>query len=659
METGGRETRMDEYYAADAGVEQAIRDIRVKSIAGESLPNSPGQMVVDSRGFAMNGKTVSPISVTYVDDTTFKVLAAASGEAGSGTIITSYVNIANFFTNMLTNAITSPGEVNVGNGSTIVGNIQSPSINWPQNYSFSGDNISDSPTWPPYVGLSDFYLGQATEPGYTYYPSNATITLTNGDNHIGPLYVSGNLTFNDSGVTSNTTKIVLDGVIYATGGVAFPNSKNITVELGNSANDTSYAVYADGQGWGPSAQNANTSSISVPGCNLSGPGTIISQEGIYLEPNITSGGFIFVLSTEGEVNFQPQQTGAFVGSIAGSVDVTMQPNQSIQWSPPPAFLNVPGSGYESENVVQRILTWNTSYYDPSQVTIMTLKLSGGNIGVPYSQELSGIGGSKPYTWYITPGTLPPGLDLVGDAIVGTPIETANVTYPQTYSFQVQVTDAMGHQTTQPLSITIDQLTITTQSLASAWTDIQYKYSNVLQASGGAPPYTWSIYTGEYPAPGLSLDSNGTIEGVPTGPSGNTTCTYRVQDSVGNNVTKDLTIAVYDPPKVTTGNVTCTNVGGNQYTATFTGTLDDFGTAPGVQVSAVFFWSDGAGNGGSIDATTPSQPMTTGHTPIAISATTGPFTRNTTYSCWLEVKAVSSDNAIVYIDGNQEPFTPGK
>lgn len=73
--------------------------------------------------------------------------------------------------------------------------------------------------------------------------------------------------------------------------------------------------------------------------------------------------------------------------------------------------------------------------DPARLTIMTSTLDAGKVGVPYYQQLSASGGSGPYTWSITEGTLPPGLSLNSDGVLsGTPSS------PGTFNFVITATD---------------------------------------------------------------------------------------------------------------------------------------------------------------------------------------------------------------------------
>jgi hypothetical protein len=129
-------------------------------------------------------------------------------------------------------------------------------------------------------------------------------------------------------------------------------------------------------------------------------------------------------------------------------------------------------------------------------------------------------------------TLPPGLNLSAQGqIAGTP------TLYGTFPFQVHVTDAAAKLTaTQSFSISITSiLTVTTTSpLPNA--AIGAAYSQTLQATGGATPYTWSA-TG-LPA-GLQVDSaTGILSGTPT-VGGTSTISVTVTDATRGTATASL------------------------------------------------------------------------------------------------------------------------
>jgi hypothetical protein len=70
------------------------------------------------------------------------------------------------------------------------------------------------------------------------------------------------------------------------------------------------------------------------------------------------------------------------------------------------------------------------------------------------------------------------------------------------------------------------------------------FSRQLIASGGSPPYTWSLLSGALPA-GLVLNPSGTIGGTPTG-TGVFNFTIKVTDAQNATAQKDLSITIIPP-----------------------------------------------------------------------------------------------------------------
>src|SRR5262249_6968095 len=84
------------------------------------------------------------------------------------------------------------------------------------------------------------------------------------------------------------------------------------------------------------------------------------------------------------------------------------------------------------------------------------------------------------------------------------------------------------------------LAIATNSLPDGTVNAAYGPRS-LTATGGNPPYIWSLAAGSSPLPdGITLDSNGTISGMPSA-AGTSTFTVQVQDTANAIVTKTLSI----------------------------------------------------------------------------------------------------------------------
>lgn len=165
-------------------------------------------------------------------------------------------------------------------------------------------------------------------------------------------------------------------------------------------------------------------------------------------------------------------------------------------------------------------------------------------GQPYTFTFTAGGGSSPYTWAVTGGALPPGLQLAAATglLSGTPLT------PGAYLFTVRVTDNAGTSRTDSFTLVVAAgLAITTESLPSAATGAAY--SQTLAASGGTPPYSWAVVAGALP-PGLTLSPQGAISGAPS-ISGSFAFTVRVTDAASGAADRTFTIIVRDALVITT------------------------------------------------------------------------------------------------------------
>ena len=161
----------------------------------------------------------------------------------------------------------------------------------------------------------------------------------------------------------------------------------------------------------------------------------------------------------------------------------------------------------------------------TSLAVSTSSLAGGTVGTAYSATLQASGGTAPYSWSISSGSLSAGLSLNASsgAISGTPTAAGTIT------FAAQVEDANSSTATKSLSIAIaaaQPVTIKTTSVPDGSTNTAY--SGFLYAGGGTTPYNWSLSSGALPA-GLTLNSAGDITGVPRA-AGTFSFTTKVADS---------------------------------------------------------------------------------------------------------------------------------
>ncbi len=244
-----------------------------------------------------------------------------------------------------------------------------------------------------------------------------------------------------------------------------------------------------------------------------------------------------------------------------------------------------------------------------KVTISTGSLPGGQAGTAYSQTLHATGGTTPYTWSISAGSLPQGLTLSGAIISGTP------SGPETANFTVQVTDKNSATDTQALSIAISPapVSITTTSLPGGQTGTPY--SQTLQASGGTGSYTWSMTAGSLPQ-GLSLGASGEISGTPTA-SGPSNFTVKAVSGSGSD-TQALSISITATPV----SITTTSLPSGQVGVAYSQTLQASGG------TGTYTWSLASGTlpggltlsgSGQIAGT----PTASGPSSFTVKATSGP------------------------------------
>jgi len=214
-------------------------------------------------------------------------------------------------------------------------------------------------------------------------------------------------------------------------------------------------------------------------------------------------------------------------------------------------------------------------------------LPDGTATVAYSQTLAASGGMPPYKWSLGNGA-PTGLVLNA----GTGVFSGTPSVKGTYSFSVQLADSSGTTVSQTFTLNIQAapITITTTSVFDGTAG--KPYSQPFAASGGTPPYKWSLTSSQLT--GLTLDpTQGTLTGTPQS-QGAFNITITVTDSSGATVSKPFTLVVAPPLLTITTASPLPPIGINTaYTQTFSATggtppytwLITVGTIPGLTLNA--------------------------------------------------------------------------
>jgi hypothetical protein len=243
---------------------------------------------------------------------------------------------------------------------------------------------------------------------------------------------------------------------------------------------------------------------------------------------------------------------------------------------------------------------STFIIGPFTLAITTTSFPDAVVGLSYGPIILGAsGGTPPYTWSITNGTIPAGLSL--DASSGTIRGTATAAGPVTLG--ITVTDSQQRTATRTLPINVvAPLTISTASTLTAVL-ANSPVSVTFAATGGTAPYHWST-SGNVP-PGLTVDPGTGLLSGSASAAGNFQFNVTVTDSGSNGgqtATKlfNLQVAV---PDLTIGGVGAAAQPATQpaitvgvsspYTVDITGTLTvTFASAVGTDDPAIAFSGGG-------------------------------------------------------------------
>jgi hypothetical protein len=309
------EARTAELYAVDAGIEDAVWKIQ----NGDGyLPCSPGSPARNYTITDINGENVD-IAITSIAlyqgtnlTGTYRVESTTAGN-GSGTQIEAYiegVNIYGDYGEIVDNVLTCQDEIDLKPGTEV---DPPEGEHSPVEY-YGGD-------WPTAEELMDFYLDDV-EDG-THYDSDTVIDIAGIDTELGPIYVEGELTIHNSSNTPAT--LTLTGTIYSTEETLICYGTSLNKDMTLDLSDQTIFVASNSTGSGQEALKIGDK------CTLIGSGSVIAIGDIYFKPNTEAGVTdpVFVMSTDGTTSVQPN--GDFYGSIAGSVEIELQPGTSINY----------------------------------------------------------------------------------------------------------------------------------------------------------------------------------------------------------------------------------------------------------------------------------------------------------------------------------------
>lgn len=176
----------------------------------------------------------------------------------------------------------------------------------------------------------------------------------------------------------------------------------------------------------------------------------------------------------------------------------------------------------------------SGFVQSNAIGITPTVMPAWNVGAPVSQTMVASGGTGPYTWAVSFGSLPAGLSLnTGTgAISGTPTTAGD------YLFELSVTDSTTAVANAWYSGTVQPeiIAVTPTALPTLFEFVNLGVQ--FEASGGVAPYTWSA-SGTIPT-GMSIDAgSGLFSGAPLG-AGTFSMTVKATDS--NGVSKSVSLS---------------------------------------------------------------------------------------------------------------------
>jgi hypothetical protein len=211
---------------------------------------------------------------------------------------------------------------------------------------------------------------------------------------------------------------------------------------------------------------------------------------------------------------------SFAGNILAQASITLTTGSSVTGR---TLARTGAVTLDSSTVTAACTTGTPSATCPA-IALAPTALPSGTIGVPYSQLITGSGGTAPYTFGMSAGVLPIGMTLsTAGLLSGLPTTVGS-------SATVLGVDANGCSATLPYTLTLTCAPITLSPATLPAGTVGAAYSQTIVGSGGTGPYVYTLASGTLPA-GLTITSAGVLSGTPT-TAGTSTVSIRGTDANG-------------------------------------------------------------------------------------------------------------------------------
>lgn len=254
------------------------------------------------------------------------------------------------------------------------------------------------------------------------------------------------------------------------------------------------------------------------------------------EAPITGDGFHRALAIELDAGGLPVITGRVFtgGTNADYLTAKLNADGSIGWSQ-----SFTGPGTATDNAAPRFAGATAAIASSSTSAIVTW---------PFAHDDLSEGDEIDYGVFIATTSGGQNFNSPTQTVRGRPVaRLTGLIANTTYHIVVRAKDRAGNgeQNTREVTVTLaaPPLVISTSSLPDG--QVNKAYTTALAGTGGQPPYSWSLSSGQMPD-GIQLQSSGTIGGMPTSPG---TYPFRVllTDAASDTASKGLSITVTGEP----------------------------------------------------------------------------------------------------------------
>lgn len=386
--------------------------------------------------------------------------------------------------------------------------------------------------------------------------ASATGTILNDD--VPNIFVdSVSVVEGSSGTTNAVFTISLSapaavgGVIFDIGTIAqtaaagqdFVATSQTGVTIAEGASSTSFTVAVNGDLANELDETFAVQLSNVVGAReggFRGTGTIINDDALptvsidspsIVEGNLGTRTLNFALTLDApsglpvEVRVNTTNGTATAGSDYAAVSnggFTFQPGETSKTLPVTINSDTAPEADESFTVTMSGVTNATIGANPGTGTIINDDvpldiqpdtLPNGTVGTSYSATLATDGGTAPYSYAVTAGTVPAGLTFnPGGILSGVPLAAG------TASFTITATDSSGapgpYSASRAYTVTIAPPTIVLDPVTLPNATFGVSYSQTITADGSIAPYSFAVTSGSLP-PGLTLAPDGTLSGTPS------------------------------------------------------------------------------------------------------------------------------------------------